>query len=85
MIVLMFACAARTAFMIVAAVENQSIADVWYSGAGIVFLCAVTLLLTIFRKAHIRSDRARRYACIHCGYDVLVSKDRCPECGRPIG
>ena len=40
------------------------------------------LVAPTFLSAHRRRKRKKLGLCIKCGYDLRVSKDRCPECGE---
>jgi hypothetical protein len=50
---------------------------------GYLLLLMLTLLLPYHAQ---RKQRQRREMglCLHCGYDLRASKERCPECGTPI-
>ena len=37
-----------------------------------------------WRRAQEKRRRWRNDLCPQCGYDLRESKERCPECGRPI-
>jgi len=41
----------------------------------------VTWVIRTYRR---ELKRMREGLCMHCGYDLRQSKDRCPECGQPI-
>lgn len=36
------------------------------------------------RRNRLRQQRLRQGMCVHCGYDLRASKERCPECGELI-
>jgi hypothetical protein len=50
------------------------------TAAGSVFIWIIWLAVMGLRRRH----RRRSGCCIRCGYDLRVSKERCPECGTPI-
>lgn len=46
--------------------------------AGVIY---ISWFLWVIRRDGARHKQGR---CMHCGYDLRYSKDRCPECGEPF-
>ncbi len=54
---------------------------IWSIAVG----CAVASGLLTVPPVLRRRKRARRGQCLHCGYDLRGSTERCPECGMAFG
>ena len=49
------------------------------------FVGVFALFSALFLRQPLRLlIRRRRGWCLHCGYDIRASADRCPECGTPV-
>jgi hypothetical protein len=71
-------------------VFSPSFASTWQLAVVVPYWAVVTLasLLPVYCLAKVpgalqRRRRIRRGLCVHCGYDMRASSDRCPECGTP--
>jgi hypothetical protein len=55
----------------------------WFVAGPIWSLLVACAVLPLLRTevAIRRLRRARRSKCIHCGYDLRATPERCPECG----
>jgi hypothetical protein len=42
----------------------------------------VVLVLSLALPQSLKTSRLKARHCVHCGYDLRASADRCPECGN---
>jgi hypothetical protein len=66
--------------------HELSIAAEWLlvAGGSVSLIGAVIWIIWLTRTIREESKRTREGLCMHCGYDLRHSQDRCPECGEPI-
>jgi hypothetical protein len=67
-------------------IDKDTSHNVWFvcaPHAAYALVLSVPLQTLIFRTLRNRRRRSRGM-CTACGYDLRATRDRCPECGRPI-
>ena len=47
----------------------------------LMLLVTIALPIASFRRARVLRRRAQDHLCLHCGYDLRATPERCPECG----
>lgn len=64
----------------------KSAAHGWAVGVPTIGLIAALAVFPAVRIRHElrRHRRARADQCVHCGYDLRATPDRCPECGTAV-
>ena len=62
---------------------------VWGAPTWLLFLLLCVPSILYFagprRRHKLRLYRRRNNLCLHCGYDLRATKQRCPECGVAVG
>ena len=65
-------------------IQNSSRSLLLVDFGGLLIVSALECLVSFRMKRLI--DRENRGQCVHCGYDLRATPDRCPECGTiPTG
>jgi hypothetical protein len=54
----------------------------WAYPVGALVACGIVLLILLDRK--VQRQLNREGLCVHCGYDLRATPERCPECGNPV-
>src|SRR5258706_852067 len=62
---------------------EQIVVSFWLITCALAIAPAITGVRLVARVAR-RRHRRRHGQCLHCGFDLRASKDRCPECGHPV-
>ena len=64
-----------------ASTENYGVLLPWWL---LLALAGAPCLWRFDKKAKRRVWQLAQGLCLHCGYDLRASRERCPECGTPV-
>ena len=68
---------------IVGYIASDLYIPVWETSVVLLLLPGARIAVILLRRRRQR-HRHLNQLCLHCGYDLRASTDRCPECGEPI-